>query len=181
MWCSHTFTPERFLEKQYDEKKYKLFKLSNRITFFYKDVIIYPFVFVENCKKGLKVSAAHHNDIVIYAKKTGYRRLNRMNLRGSKKWTCFLLHLPFLLMLWKFISGKACISSHIFLLYLTMWTKLTVSDGINLQVLFKRTSLFMHWFDYAGMWYESLASHCLWTSCGGRSYQILSVCMKVHK
>ena len=79
------FLKGRFLEKQYDEKKYILFKLSNRITFFYKDVIIYPFVFVENCKKGLKVSAAHHNDIVIYAKKTGYRRLSRMNLRGSKK------------------------------------------------------------------------------------------------
>ena len=40
-----------FLEKQHDEKDHILYSVSNKVTYFYKESILYPFVNIIETKK----------------------------------------------------------------------------------------------------------------------------------
>ena len=60
-----------FFEKLYNQEDHALFKLSKEVTFFYRETIIYPFVYLEGTKKGFKLMNSDYSDIIRYAEMRG--------------------------------------------------------------------------------------------------------------
>lgn len=57
-----SFFKGHFLEMIKEKKSHKVFKLSSKITFFYKESVIYPFINMEETDKGFH--QLHNNDLV---------------------------------------------------------------------------------------------------------------------
>ena len=70
------FLKGHFLERLHCEKNCVLFKLSKLATFFYRETIIYPFVSIEESKKGLKITNKHYTDILAHIELTGYAKFS---------------------------------------------------------------------------------------------------------
>ena len=69
------FIKGNFLEKQHDEKDHILYSVSNKVTYFYKESILNPFVNIIETKKGLKLMNADYADILSFVEKHGYNAL----------------------------------------------------------------------------------------------------------
>ena len=66
------FLKGHFLERSDIYKDYMVFKESKLETFFCRETILYPFVPLQECKKGLKLNNNDYADILKYAEKNGY-------------------------------------------------------------------------------------------------------------
>ena len=67
------FLKGHFLEKLYDQKNHVLFKKSPKITFFYRETVLYPFVPFVETKRGYKLMNADLADILDFVEKNNYQ------------------------------------------------------------------------------------------------------------
>lgn len=63
------FFKGHFLEREYVKKSCQLFKLSKKVTFFYKESVFYPFVPMTETKKGFRLENKDLTDILCYMDK----------------------------------------------------------------------------------------------------------------
>ena len=68
------FLKGNFLERSHTEKDHTLFQLNKLVTYFYKDTIIYPFVSLQETKKGIKLMNSDYLDINNYVESRGFRK-----------------------------------------------------------------------------------------------------------
>ena len=66
------FMKGNFLEKIQDSTNGQIFKLSKKITFFYKESVLYPYVNFKETKKGLVLSSSEYTDIIHYVENNNY-------------------------------------------------------------------------------------------------------------
>ena len=64
-----------FLEKRFETKSSTVFQLSEKVTYFYKESIIFPFVNIVESKKGIEINNKEWLDIICHAEQTGYAHL----------------------------------------------------------------------------------------------------------
>ena len=66
------FMKGNFLEKIQDSTNGQIFKLPKKITFFYKESVLYPYVNFKETKKGLVLSSSEYTDIIHYVENNNY-------------------------------------------------------------------------------------------------------------
>ena len=66
-----------FLEKKtrYTTGKKMAFDLSSKVTYFHKDVILYPYVNIKEGKRCLELNMTDYTDILLHREKNGYAHL----------------------------------------------------------------------------------------------------------
>ena len=66
-----------FLEKneRLTTEKKKGYDLSKKVTYFFRENILYPRVNIQEGKRGLTLSMTDYTDILLYIEKTGYSHL----------------------------------------------------------------------------------------------------------
>ena len=64
-----------FLNRNYTTKSSTVFSLSNKVTRFYKETVIFPFVNVKESKKGIEIENKEWTDIICHPEQTGYAHL----------------------------------------------------------------------------------------------------------
>ena len=67
-----TYLKGHFLEKIDEKNDHKLYKLSKKQTFFYKESVVYPFVTFQETKKGLKLKHSDLMDIIQFVEANNY-------------------------------------------------------------------------------------------------------------
>ena len=56
-----------FLERLYPTKSSTVFQLSKKVTYFYKEAVIFPFININESRKGLEIDNKEWLDIICYA------------------------------------------------------------------------------------------------------------------
>ena len=70
------FMKGHFLERLYETKSSTIYKLkAKKVTYFYKETVIFPYVNVKESKKGLEVDNKEFTDIICHAEQIGYAHL----------------------------------------------------------------------------------------------------------
>ena len=69
------FLKGHFLECVHEEKGHILYKLSNRVTNFYRECVLYPFVPLLETEKGYKLMTSDLADIITFVEKNGYKTI----------------------------------------------------------------------------------------------------------
>ena len=64
----------RSLEEEFGEKK-KGYYLSKKVTYFFRENLLYPYVNIKEGKRGLTLSMTDYTDILNYIEMTGYAHL----------------------------------------------------------------------------------------------------------
>ena len=70
-----SFVKGRFLEKSVASTKYQMYTLSKRITHFYSESVVYPFVSFEATKKGFKLTMNDYTDILQFVEDNSYAHI----------------------------------------------------------------------------------------------------------
>ncbi len=69
------FLKGRFLEMVVEKGSHRVYKLSKKITYFYKENVIYPFVNMAETEKGYILENVDLMDIIKFAEANNYRHL----------------------------------------------------------------------------------------------------------
>ena len=69
------FLKGRFLEIVVEKSSHRVYKLSKKLTYFYKESVIYPFVNMVETEKGYILKNVDFMDIIQFAEANNYRHL----------------------------------------------------------------------------------------------------------
>ena len=63
------------LERRYSTKQSQIFDLNKKVTFFYKECIVYPYVSMNENKKGYILLNTHLTEILNYVEEANFGHL----------------------------------------------------------------------------------------------------------
>ena len=69
------FLKGNFLERDNTTKTSTIFRLSKKSTFFYKETVVFPYVEIEEHKRGLVLQNKVFMDIICHVEQNGYSHL----------------------------------------------------------------------------------------------------------
>ena len=70
-----SFLKGQFLEHTFTTKTATIYKLSEELTYFYKETVLYPYVDIKCEKKGLTLTNTELTEIICYVEGNGYAHL----------------------------------------------------------------------------------------------------------